>query len=108
MCPPCPRTPVQHVSSLYSVAGRGWREAPGDGRMLPICRPSSAARPTPRGTTFAPRADVGSDDRSEGRARVIIEGVQPSVDGGAFPAKRVEGDEVAVEADIFADGHDLI
>ena len=48
------------------------------------------------------------DDRSDGRARVIIEGVQPSVDDGAFPAKRVEGDDVVVEADIFADGHDLI
>jgi len=34
--------------------------------------------------------------------------VQPSVDDGAFPAKRVEGDDVVVEADIFADGHDLI
>ncbi len=44
----------------------------------------------------------------DGRIRVIIEGVQPSVDGGAFPAKRVEGDVVTVEADIFADGHDLI
>ncbi|HYU25037.1 MAG TPA: alpha-1,4-glucan--maltose-1-phosphate maltosyltransferase [Thermoanaerobaculia bacterium] len=44
----------------------------------------------------------------DGRARVIIEGVQPSVDDGAFPAKRVEGDDVVVEADIFADGHDLI
>jgi starch synthase (maltosyl-transferring) len=30
------------------------------------------------------------------------------VDGGAFPAKRVVGDVVAAEADIFADGHDLI
>ena len=45
---------------------------------------------------------------SDGRARVIIECVQPCVDDGAFPAKRVEGDDVAVEADIFADGHDLI
>jgi starch synthase (maltosyl-transferring) len=51
---------------------------------------------------------VVRDDRSDGRARVIIEGVQPSVDDGAFPAKRVEGDDVVVEADIFADGHDLI
>ena len=30
------------------------------------------------------------------------------MDGGAFPAKRVAGDVVIVEADIFADGHDLI
>jgi starch synthase (maltosyl-transferring) len=44
----------------------------------------------------------------EGRSRVIIEAAAPEVDGGAFPAKRVVGDVVVVEADIFADGHDLI
>lgn len=44
----------------------------------------------------------------EGRRRVIIENVQPSVDGGRYPAKRVEGDTVTVTADIYADGHDHI
>ena len=44
----------------------------------------------------------------DGRRRVIIEGISPAVDGGSFPAKRVVGDVVQVEADIFADGHDLI
>ena len=44
----------------------------------------------------------------DGRRRVIIEGVSPEVDGGRFPAKRVEGDTVLLEADIFADGHDVI
>jgi starch synthase (maltosyl-transferring) len=44
----------------------------------------------------------------DGRRRVIIEGVQPEVDCGLFPAKRVAGDRVIVEADIFADGHDQI
>jgi starch synthase (maltosyl-transferring) len=44
----------------------------------------------------------------DGRKRVIIEGASPEVDGGAFPAKRVTGDVVFAEADIFADGHDLI
>jgi starch synthase (maltosyl-transferring) len=44
----------------------------------------------------------------DGRKRVIIEAVSPQVEGGAFPAKRVVGDVVAAEADIFADGHDLI
>ncbi|MGO8048404.1 maltotransferase domain-containing protein, partial [Rhizobium johnstonii] len=32
----------------------------------------------------------------------------PQVDGGRFPVKRVVGDTVTVEADIFADGHDPI
>jgi len=45
---------------------------------------------------------------SDGRRRVIIEGVSPAVDGGRFPAKRTVGDQVAVEADIFTDGHDAI
>ncbi len=44
----------------------------------------------------------------DGRKRVIIEAASPEVDGGAFPAKRVAGDVVVAEADIFADGHDLI
>ena len=45
---------------------------------------------------------------SEGRNRVIIEGVEPEVDGGAFPIKRTPGEAVIVEADIFGDGHDVI
>jgi starch synthase (maltosyl-transferring) len=40
------------------------------------------------------------------RRRVIIENVQPEVDGGRFAVKRTVGDRVRVEADVFADGHD--
>ncbi len=46
--------------------------------------------------------------KSDGRKRVIIEGIAPEVDGGRFPAKRTVGDQVRVEADIFTDGHDAI
>ena len=38
--------------------------------------------------------------------RAVIEAVAPAVDGGRFPIKRVLGEEVVVEADCFADGHD--
>jgi starch synthase (maltosyl-transferring) len=38
----------------------------------------------------------------------MIEGVSPEIDGGRFPIKRIIGDIVRVEADIFADGHDSI
>jgi len=44
----------------------------------------------------------------DGRRRVIIEGISPTVDGGRFPVKRTVGDHVHVEADIFTDGHDAI
>jgi starch synthase (maltosyl-transferring) len=40
--------------------------------------------------------------------RVVIEDVTPRVDDGRFPIKRVVGDEVVVEADVFADGHDAL
>lgn len=41
-------------------------------------------------------------------ARVVIEGVHPEIDGGRFPIKRTEGEEVVVQADVFAEGHDKI
>ncbi len=44
----------------------------------------------------------------EGRKRVIIEGVQPEIDAGQYAIKRVVGETVVVEADIFTDGHDAI
>ena len=43
-----------------------------------------------------------------GRKRVAIEEVRPEIDGGRFAIKRVVGEVVTVEADVFADGHDLI
>jgi starch synthase (maltosyl-transferring) len=43
-----------------------------------------------------------------GQVRVIIEGLKPEIDDGCFPVKRVVGERVVVEADIFADGHDVI
>ena len=43
-----------------------------------------------------------------GRQRVVIEHVQPAIDGGRFPIKRTPGESITVTADIFADGHDLL
>jgi starch synthase (maltosyl-transferring) len=43
-----------------------------------------------------------------GRERVIIEGVKPEIDAGCFPIKRTVGETVVVEADIFAEGHDVL
>jgi starch synthase (maltosyl-transferring) len=44
----------------------------------------------------------------EGRRRVVIERVTPEVDGGRYPIKRTIGEDVVVEADVFADGHDCL
>ena len=44
----------------------------------------------------------------EGRLRAVIENVDPEIDGGSFPIKRIVGDNILVEADIYADGHDAV
>ena len=45
---------------------------------------------------------------AEKYGRVIIEGVSPEVDCGRFPIKRVIGEDVTVEADVFIEGHELL
>ena len=42
------------------------------------------------------------------KTRVIVESIQPEVDGGRFPVKRTVGERVDVTAHIFGDGHDHI
>src|SRR4051795_8488499 len=39
---------------------------------------------------------------------VVIENLSPLVDGGRYPVKRVIGEDLVVEADIFKDGHDVV
>jgi len=44
----------------------------------------------------------------DNRARVVIKGVKPQIEEGNFPVKRIVGQSVIVEADIFADGYDSL
>ena len=46
--------------------------------------------------------------KKEGLLRVVIENVTPEVDAGRHPAKRVVGDRVDVEVDVFAEGHEKV
>lgn len=50
----------------------------------------------------------GKPEGIPGNRRVVIEKVSPEVDSGAFPIKRVAGEEVVVQADVFAEGHDEV
>jgi starch synthase (maltosyl-transferring) len=47
--------------------------------------------------------DIPVDQR-----RVVIESVQPEIDGGRIPVKRTVGEDVVVTADVFADGHGVL
>src|SRR5213595_3336186 len=42
------------------------------------------------------------------RRRAVILAVRPEVDGGHYPAKRVVGEPLVIEADIVGDGHDAL
>src|SRR5215469_3957567 len=49
-----------------------------------------------------------SEPTRDGRLRVIVARLSPEIDGGRFAIKRVAGEKVLVEADVFADGHDQV
>jgi starch synthase (maltosyl-transferring) len=38
----------------------------------------------------------------------VIENLQPLIGGGRYPVKRVVGEDLVVDADIFKDGHDVV
>jgi starch synthase (maltosyl-transferring) len=57
---------------------------------------------------FSQPEPIRSELPFDGRRRVVIDRISPEVDGGRFPAKRVEGERMTVEADIFTDGADTI
>ena len=44
----------------------------------------------------------------DGRRRVVVENFAPEVEGGRFAIKRVVGESVRVEADVFSDGHEVL
>ena len=39
---------------------------------------------------------------------VVIENLEPLVNGGRYPVKRVVGDNLTISADVFKDGHDVV
>src|SRR5688572_15633718 len=44
----------------------------------------------------------------EGTKRVVFDNVKPEINCGKYPVKRVVGEKITVEADVFTDGHDSV
>ena len=61
--------------------------------------PAAGPLPSPARSAFVPGEAVGT------ARTIVIERVDPELDGGRHPVKRVVGDTLGVSADIFADGH---
>src|SRR5215469_8538584 len=49
-----------------------------------------------------------ADNGNEFLGHVLIENVEPIIDCGRYPVKRIAGEPCVVEADIFRDGHQLL
>jgi starch synthase (maltosyl-transferring) len=64
-----------------------------------------AARGAPAIRAAAAEATIGVE---EGRARAVIDAIQPAVDCGRFPVKCIAGEAVRIEAHCFTDGHDKL
>jgi starch synthase (maltosyl-transferring) len=50
----------------------------------------------------------GSSAVPEGRSRAVIDALLPEVDAGRFPAKRIAGEPVRIEAHCLTDGHERL
>lgn len=92
-----------HLGALARCEGAGDPLAPlaaGEVRFL------AAARSDP---IRVPVVASGEGARAAaGWPRLVIEAVEPAVDGGPFAVKRVIGERVDVSATLFADGHEQL
>jgi len=86
------RTPM--VEPIAFHTGSHVDLAPGELRILAAAKAAVARLP--------------SKGEPAGEGRVVIEAVTPELDGGRSAVKRVVGEELRVEADIFSDGHEII
>jgi len=79
---------------------RDWQSAlaPGEIRLIDV-RPSAPLETRRSATERSTLTKL---------PRIVIDNVAPTVDQGRFAAKRVVGDTIAIEADVFTDGHDLL
>jgi starch synthase (maltosyl-transferring) len=78
-------------------SGQSLRLGPGEAQVLRFVRTAAIHRPFDR-----------LAEQAAATPRIAIEAVRPTVDGGRFPAKRIAGEVVMVEADLISDGHGVL
>jgi starch synthase (maltosyl-transferring) len=103
---PIPLDPLPPSAGIAAIADaplstdRNWQAAlaPGEIRLIDV-RPSAPLRMRRSSTEMSTLTKL---------PRIVIDNVAPTVDQGRFAAKRVVGDTIAIEAEVFTDGHDLL
>ncbi|HLH11699.1 MAG TPA: alpha-1,4-glucan--maltose-1-phosphate maltosyltransferase [Methylovirgula sp.] len=96
--PPAAGAPLGRPSALERTRDVFAPLAPGEVRLVEVQKLPSIKR----------RQHARDLARAVEAPRIVIEKLAPAVDGGAFPTKRLSGEPVVAEADIFADGHSVI
>lgn len=108
--------PLSPVSLLGAQAG-GLSKLLGDDGELSLQQTITLDGGDLRYFCLARQAAIASTAASRARRlveqavkapRVVIEAITPAVDGGEFAVKRVVGDTIDVQADVFMDGHDHV
>jgi starch synthase (maltosyl-transferring) len=80
--------------------------APAPAAPMPTASPGSPAPSA--GSAPAPGIRATPIAAPEGRSRAVIDALLPVVDGGRFPAKRIAGEPVRIEAHCITDGQDRL
>jgi starch synthase (maltosyl-transferring) len=108
-----------------ATTGRELRSFTGPGSRTTLLRRGrtiviSISNDAVKVSAIEPEPDIVDGDRQRGNAirtatrapRIVIDNITPRVEGGQgnhqFAAKRIAGQPVTVEADVFMDGHDVL
>jgi starch synthase (maltosyl-transferring) len=106
------RSPLATLSAAAGAAFDGATRIDGEGAAdAPLAPGEVRVLQLWRSTPVALSAPCWAHDtalRAAKAPRIAIEAIAPAVGGGRFAVKRVVGDAIAVEADIFADGHEVL
>jgi starch synthase (maltosyl-transferring) len=97
-------SPGRNRIDLEARAGARFVVAPLEVRVLQ----SSSSKIIIDGELRKTAADAASSPKLGPELRIAIEDVYPEIDGGRHPVKRILGDELEVQADVFCDGHDQL
>jgi starch synthase (maltosyl-transferring) len=91
---------LEPIDAFCSAGAQDAKLRPGEVRLFRARRSSLIKRA---------EKNAASDSRAAATtSRIAIGNVSPAVDDGAFAAKAIVGDRIAVEADIFTDGHPVL
>jgi starch synthase (maltosyl-transferring) len=106
---------LPHEADILAAAGADFQPFRRRKGSLPAFAPLAEAEvrvlAARRARPIATARKPGKAREAEAAAagpRLVIERVEPQVDGGAFPAKRCVGEVLTVEANFFGDGHEQL